>query len=136
MLIFLWSRYVANQPAGCPGGGGCRCRFTGICSGTQSRQTTIAFIKSCADIPRPKVAVLVQGEQIPAELPALIADGIVGFVQFHGDSLPDALRGGAAWQAMNLRTREDVSRLEQAWSPAVLLDAWSETHKGGTGKQL
>ena len=98
------------------------------------RQTTTAFIKSCADIPLPRVAVLVQGEQIPAELPALIADGIVDFVQFHGDSLPEVLRGGAAWQAMNLRTTEDVSRLETAWSPAVLLDAWSETHNGGTGK--
>ena len=100
------------------------------------RQVNTSFVKTCADIPLPKVAVLVQNEEIPSELPDMLAAGIVDFVQFHGDFFPEVLRVGAAWQAMNLRTAEDASRLEQAWSPAVLIDAWSETRKGGTGKQL
>lgn len=107
------------------------------------RRSSDAVVRQCADLPVLKTAVVVLGpdEDLPAEVAELLKDGVLDFVQFHGDESPETVRSWSGYKAVNLRTPEDAVCLEigaadNPASPAVLVDAFSAEARGGTGKVL
>ncbi len=57
--------------------------------------------------------------------------------QLHGDEAPDLLEalGRRAYKALQVRTKGDLDRLDIYTGP-ILLDAWSDQLKGGTGTRV
>lgn len=84
-----------------------------------------------------RVAVVVNAS--PDELAVLRDSGCFEAVQFHGDESPDfcAAAGFPVWiraaRVKDARTFEEALRYD---TPYLLLDAWSESAYGGTGKRL
>ena len=102
------------------------------------RRTDAAFIRSCADLPVLKAAVVVLGrdEDLPPELAELVVEGAVDFIQFHGDETAGTVRSWPSYKAIRMRRAADAEALDSAGSPGVLVDAFSEGARGGTGRRL
>ncbi len=102
------------------------------------RRVTPNFIRGCAGLSIPKVAVvtLKAGEKPSKALIDLLADEVIDFIQFHGDETPDTVRAWPSYKALSLQIPEDVEFIDQAGSPAVLVDTFSPTHRGGSGMQM
>ena len=102
------------------------------------RRSDPATIRECADLPVIKVAVVVLAadEELPPEIAALLKEGALDFIQFHGDESADTVRSWPSYKAINLRAPEDAELMDGAGSPAVLVDAFSLSARGGTGKRL
>ena len=107
------------------------------------RRASAAVVRQCADLPVLKTAVVVLGpdEDVPPEASALLEEGVLDFIQFHGDESPKTVRSWPGYKAVNLRTPEDAECLEigaadNPGSPAILVDAFSAEARGGTGKVL
>lgn len=107
------------------------------------RLTSPEVVRACMDLPVLKAAVVVLGpdDELPPALQALLAEGALDFIQFHGD---EPLRTTASWpgyKAVNLKMPGDAGKLEvgadgNPGTPAVLVDAFSPDARGGTGKLL
>ena len=102
------------------------------------RQTTVEFIRECADLPVVKagVVVLSRGEDLPPEIAALLDEGVLDFIQFHGDESFETVRKWPGYKALQLKDTEDAGAMDSAGSPAVLVDAFSPGIRGGSGKRL
>ena len=73
------------------------------------------------------------------EVPALRDSGCFEAVQFHGDETPEfcARAGFPAWiRAVRVRGRESLEDALRYDTPYLLLDAWSESAYGGTGRHI
>lgn len=84
-----------------------------------------------------RVAVVVNAS--PGELAVLRDSGCFEAVQFHGDESPEfcAAAGFPVW--IRATRVKDAGTFEEALrydTPYLLLDAWSESAYGGTGKRL
>ena len=102
------------------------------------RRTSVDVIRDCGDLPVLKagVVVLSSGEALPEEIAALLKEGALDFIQFHGDETADTLRMWPGYKALRMAKSEDAEAMDGAGSPAVLVDAFSPDAKGGTGKRL
>jgi indole-3-glycerol phosphate synthase/phosphoribosylanthranilate isomerase len=102
------------------------------------RKASAAVIRECTDLPVLKAAVVVlgAGEALPEDIQALLREGALDFVQFHGDETPETVRAWPSYKAVNLRAPGDAAAMDSAGSPAVLVDAFSPEARGGTGKRL
>ncbi len=102
------------------------------------RRAAPAVIRECADLPVLKAAVVVlaAGEPLPDEIAALLEEGALDFIQFHGDETADTLRSWPSYKALRLALPEDAAAMDETGSPAVLVDAFSRDARGGTGKRL
>ncbi len=73
------------------------------------------------------------------EVHTLRDSGCFEAVQFHGDETPEfcARAGFPAWiRAVRVRDRESLENALLYDTPYLLLDAWSETAYGGTGRRI
>jgi len=102
------------------------------------RQTSAALIRECADqkVLKAAVVVLKADEKVSDELRCFLDEGLLDFLQFHGDETPQTVQNWPSYKALNLRTCQDAEAMDSAGSPAVLVDAFSPTARGGTGKRL
>ena len=102
------------------------------------RRAGPGIIRECADLPVIKVAVVVlaAGEALPDDIAALLEEGALDFIQFHGDETADTVRSWPSYKALRLAHREDAAAMDETGSPAVLVDAFSPDAGGGTGKRL
>jgi len=102
------------------------------------RQVSTAIIRECADqkVLKAAVVVLKADEKVSDELRSLLDEGLLDFLQFHGDETPQTVRSWPSYKALNLRTCQDAEAMDSAGSPAVLVDAFSPAARGGTGKRL
>ncbi|MDF1569020.1 MAG: bifunctional indole-3-glycerol phosphate synthase/phosphoribosylanthranilate isomerase [Spirochaetaceae bacterium] len=102
------------------------------------RRTTPEFIRECADLPVMKTGVVVMSsqEELPADIRALLEEGILDFLQFHGEESQEMLRTWPSFKAVGLKSPGDAAKLEFIGSPAVLVDGFSPDAAGGTGKRL
>jgi indole-3-glycerol phosphate synthase/phosphoribosylanthranilate isomerase len=102
------------------------------------RRTTAQLIRECADLNVLKAAVVVLGadEQVADDIAGLLDEGVLDFLQFHGDETPETVRSWPSYKAISLKTPEDASAMDGAGSPAVLVDAFSPDARGGTGRSL
>lgn len=102
------------------------------------RRTTPEFIRECANLPVMKTGVVVLSaqEELPADIRALLEEGILDFLQFHGEESPEMLRNWPSFKAVSLKSPDDAAKIELIGSPAVLVDAFSPDAAGGTGRRL
>jgi indole-3-glycerol phosphate synthase/phosphoribosylanthranilate isomerase len=102
------------------------------------RRAESGFVRSLGDLGPLKVAVvaLKKGEVLSPEVLDLLESGSIDAVQFHGEEEADELRHFAFPWYKALRPRSKADLDHHYSSPRVLVDAWSESARGGTGKRL
>jgi indole-3-glycerol phosphate synthase/phosphoribosylanthranilate isomerase len=87
-----------------------------------------------------KVGVVVSGPQaeLDVEVKKLLDQGYIQAVQFHGDEQPENCFREAFpyYKALQLKTRRDAEGISSYRCPRVLVDAYSEDLRGGTGHSL
>lgn len=106
------------------------------------RRASLGVLEASADIPLPKVAVVVahkEGSSSPAGLPAEVLEawnrGLIHAVQFSGDedgALCESF-GLPFYKALRPRSPAELEHTSQFRAPRLLLDAWSATSYGGSG---
>lgn len=104
------------------------------------RQATPQAVRACAGLDCLRVAVVVcekrdGGHVLPPAVEALIAEGAIDAVQFHGDEEPEECAHLAFpyYKALRLRSPDDAAELDRWKCPRVLVDAFSRESRGGTG---
>jgi indole-3-glycerol phosphate synthase/phosphoribosylanthranilate isomerase len=102
------------------------------------RKVEERFIRSCrgADILKVGVVVLAEGEPVPEDIVALLREGYLDALQFHGRELPSEYGKWPGYKAVRIATEEDAEGVGTLPGPAVLVDAWSAAAPGGTGKRI
>lgn len=112
----------------------------GFILASSPREVNIDFIRSLKDITGPLkvgVVVLKEDEALPEEIKNLIQDKCLDFIQFHGEETPLQCKtsGVPYYKAFRIKSLESFSGLG-SYSKADLIDSFSETAHGGTGKQI
>lgn len=111
--------------------------MTGFILASSPRQTNTRFIQSLpeSEVLKVGVVVLKEGEGLPQEITALLKEGALDMVQFHGSELPETVRGNG-YKALRIRDEKDLERMTDFTPLPCLLDAFSPAAAGGTGKKL
>jgi indole-3-glycerol phosphate synthase/phosphoribosylanthranilate isomerase len=109
------------------------------------RKAQPALLRELHGLDVVKVAVVVtprpgNGMQpvLDPDVSALLSEGLVDAVQFHGEEEPEQCASLAFpyYKAVRVRGPEDVSSMDRFLSPRVLADAWSADAAGGTGRRI
>ena len=102
------------------------------------RRVEPSFIESCRDFDILKIGVVVlkEGQPLPDEIAALLESGALDAIQFHGNELPAEYLKWPGYKALRIKSAEDAASAETTAGPAVLIDAFSATAGGGTGKRI
>ena len=110
----------------------------GVVLAESPRKADLSFFREIRDLPALKAAVVVlaAGESVPEDLAALVNEGLVDFLQFHGDESPALCARWPSFKALRLRVTDDAGRIRDYPAPATLVDAFSREARGGTGKRL
>lgn len=111
--------------------------MTGFILASSPRQTNEAFIRSlpASDVLKVGVVVLKEGETLPPEISAMLEEGILDMLQFHGSELPETVRG-RGYKALRIKEENDLDKISDFNPLPCLLDAFSPDLAGGTGKRL
>ncbi len=105
------------------------------------RQADISFIRKLPPTKALKAGVVVlksPGQKLPESAEQLMLDGKLDVIQFHGNEDPGECSSIAYpyYKAVRIDNSEDIKKIEMFRSPRVLIDAFSSTRYGGTGKQI
>jgi indole-3-glycerol phosphate synthase/phosphoribosylanthranilate isomerase len=107
------------------------------------RRARPELLRELAGLDVLKVAVVVSGETgssagLDPELIALMEEGLLDAVQFHGDEQPDECASLAFpyYKAVRVRSLAEVAAMASYHCPRVLADAWSPHAAGGTGQSI
>lgn len=112
------------------------------------RRATADVVRACSDLDVLKVAVVVArtseagsepgGVTIPADVRALLHEGMLDAVQLHGDEQPEECASLAFpyYKAVRPGSPESVGEMERFRCPRVLMDARSAEAYGGTGQRV
>jgi indole-3-glycerol phosphate synthase/phosphoribosylanthranilate isomerase len=106
------------------------------------RSASMDVLEAVQDLNVVKVAVVVAGKKpesgLPKEAALALNEGLVDAVQFHGDERPDECFSLAFpyYKAVQLEKEDDIDTLAEYRCPRILVDAFSKTERGGTGKQI
>jgi indole-3-glycerol phosphate synthase/phosphoribosylanthranilate isomerase len=113
------------------------------------RRATSEVVERLADVNVPKVAVVAEttnanrglsdGQPIvPRTVETLLNDGLLDAVQFHGDENPTDLAHFPypSYKALRIRSEDDVALMDDYRTPRVLIDAFAEDVRGGSGKRI
>ena len=102
------------------------------------RKVDPAFIESCRgfDILKVGVVVLSEGKLLPDEIAELVKSGALDAVQFHGSELPEQYLKLPGYKAARIKSKTDAEAACGLPGPAVLIDAYSSSADGGTGKRI
>lgn len=88
-----------------------------------------------------KVGVVVsepKASRLPPEVEALLREGALDAIQFHGDEEPEECFPMAFpyYKALRIRDEQSVERVKKYRSPRVLADAFSTDSYGGSGRNI
>jgi indole-3-glycerol phosphate synthase/phosphoribosylanthranilate isomerase len=100
------------------------------------RRASLALLKQLRDLALLKIAVVTA---VPSpELIQAREEGLIDAFQYHGDESPlECLeRGQPFYKALRIRDAGDTRSIMDYPVPRVLIDAWSPTAAGGTGRRL
>ncbi len=104
------------------------------------RAATPEAVRACASLDCLRVAVVVCEEHggsrvLPPAVEALLFEGAIDAVQFHGDEPPDECSKLAFpyYKAVRLKNPDEAYELDRWRCPRVLVDAFSRESRGGTG---
>lgn len=103
------------------------------------RKADPGFIKSIKDLNVLKAAVVVtEGPDLDKEVIELLENGYIDAVQFHGSEDPGFLKNFPFpfYKALRLKSADDAQKVKLYPGPRVLVDAWSGSAYGGTGKRI
>jgi len=105
------------------------------------RQADISFIRKLPATKALKAGVVVlksPGEKLPEPVEQLMLDGKLDVIQFHGNEEPGECASIAYpyYKAVRIKNPDDIAKIDKFRSPRVLIDAFSNSSYGGTGKQL
>lgn len=105
------------------------------------RMAKPALLKELKNCNILKVGVVTHPEgekKLNAEVNALLEDGLIDAIQLHGDESPeDCLSlGFPYYKALQIRNSNDIQCMDTYKCPRILVDAYSETERGGTGKNI
>ncbi len=102
------------------------------------RHVTATAAREIVDaLPPFTVAVGVFVDASHQQISAAMAEAGLDAAQLHGDEPPELVGklGRRAYKALQLRSKSDLDKLDLYPGP-VLLDAWSDQLKGGTGTRV
>jgi indole-3-glycerol phosphate synthase/phosphoribosylanthranilate isomerase len=76
--------------------------------------------------------------ELPPDIRALLDTGKLDCIQFHGEEEPEECFQAAFpyYKAVRVRNRESLAALHTYRSPRILIDAFSASAQGGTGKRI
>jgi indole-3-glycerol phosphate synthase / phosphoribosylanthranilate isomerase len=102
------------------------------------RQTTPDFIRSLPESKALKVGVVVLGknEELPPDIAALLTEGYLDMIQYHGKESPRTVAGLEGYKALRIRSESDLDGMADYYPRPCLIDAFAENQAGGTGKQI
>jgi indole-3-glycerol phosphate synthase/phosphoribosylanthranilate isomerase len=111
------------------------------------RRASLGLMRELRDLAAIKVAVVATGTEgngqgtaadEPPELQALIGEGLVDAVQFHGQEQPDQCAAIAFpyYKAIRVKGAADIEAMARYRCPRVLADAYSPQAAGGTGQRI
>ena len=102
------------------------------------RRAELSLIPQCARLDVCKAAVVVLGadDSLPSPLAELLAEGMLDFIQFHGDEGVKTVAHWPGYKAIRLRDKSDMDELDSYPGPAILIDSFAAEVRGGTGKLL
>ncbi|CAD7837777.1 Phosphoribosylanthranilate isomerase [Olavius algarvensis spirochete endosymbiont] len=102
------------------------------------RRAEIDLIRQCAQLEVCKTAVVVldADESLPQPLAELLTEGVLNFIQFHGDERAETVTNWPGYKAIRLQNESDLEELNRYPGPTILIDAFDAEARGGTGKLL
>ncbi|MFW6139697.1 MAG: bifunctional indole-3-glycerol phosphate synthase/phosphoribosylanthranilate isomerase [Spirochaetota bacterium] len=105
------------------------------------RKINPEFVRTTGDLDILKIGVVCmdsQDRKLPSEITTLLNEGLLSAVQFHGEELPWSCFRMAFpyYKALRIRETGDIERMSEYRSPRILVDAFSTSAKGGTGKRI
>jgi len=102
------------------------------------RRAEVNLIRRCARLAVCKAAVVALGpeEPLPPFLADLLAEGVLDFIQFHGDERAETVANWPGYKAIRLQDESDFEAFEHYPGPAILIDSFVPEVRGGTGKLL
>lgn len=102
------------------------------------RRAEVGLIRQCAQLEVCKTAVVMLGsdETLPPFLTELLAEGVLDFIQFHGDEETKTVANWPGYKAIRLQNESGLEKLERYPGPAILIDSFDAGAGGGTGKLL
>jgi indole-3-glycerol phosphate synthase / phosphoribosylanthranilate isomerase len=105
------------------------------------RQADISFIRNLPQTRALKAGVVVlksPGQKLQESVEKLMIENKLDVIQFHGNEDPGECSSMAFpyYKAVRLSSSEDVQKIDLYRSPRVLIDAYSKSSYGGTGKQI
>lgn len=105
------------------------------------RQANLSFIRKLPPTKALKAGVVVlksPGQKLPEPITQLMLDGKLDVIQFHGNEDPGECASiiYPYYKAVRINNSVDIEKIEMFRSPRVLIDAFSHTNYGGTGKQI
>jgi indole-3-glycerol phosphate synthase / phosphoribosylanthranilate isomerase len=107
------------------------------------RRAQPGLLRELRDLDILKVAVVVSERRdgrpvLDPQLSALLEEGMLDAVQFHGDESPAecALLAFPYYKAVRVRDAADIDSMADFRCPRVLVDAYSAQATGGTGRQI
>ncbi|MBN2509908.1 MAG: bifunctional indole-3-glycerol phosphate synthase/phosphoribosylanthranilate isomerase [Spirochaetales bacterium] len=111
-------------------------------SGEAVRRIHAALYEAGREIMPLMAAVVVTGTaecpSLPEEVTALLEEGLIDGVQFHGNEKPEDCFSAAFpyYKALRIGSARDLELVREYRSPRVLIDAFSLEGYGGTGKRI
>jgi indole-3-glycerol phosphate synthase/phosphoribosylanthranilate isomerase len=105
------------------------------------RKVEPALLKKIKNCDILKVAVVVTGPEkrkLDDDVNELFAEGLIDAIQFHGDESPEDCFSMAFpyYKALQIKDPGDCERISTYKCPRVLIDAFSSSLHGGTGKKI
>lgn len=103
------------------------------------RRADPALLRKLKDCGILKAGVVVTergAKTLEPEVCDLLDRGLIDAIQFHGDEEPDKCFSLAFpyYKALQLKDKDDVARIGRYRCPRVLVDAFSQNERGGTGR--
>jgi indole-3-glycerol phosphate synthase/phosphoribosylanthranilate isomerase len=119
----------------------CGADILGFIFAPSPRRATSGLLRQLDGLEILKVGVVVHkrgDRKLLPDVKALVQDGIINAVQFHGNEDPaDCYRMTYPYyKALRLGSISDIKWMESYRCPRVLIDTFVPTHKGGTGQRI
>lgn len=112
--------------------------MVGFVMAESPRRAELELIPKCAHLKASKAAVvtLEADESLPQPLVQFLSEGVLDFIQFHGNEKAKTVANWPGYKAIRLKNKSNLEKLDNYPGPAILIDSFAAEARGGTGKLL